>query len=748
MDIGSLIVRFRWLTIAGWLGLAVAMTLLVSPADPAAQDQSSFLPDDASYNRAIAAMKESFPNNSGLSAAVVVFDRVDSPLSAADYAAIEAVAAQISHPSELASQGDLEGVQVRSPRSVMLGASPFVSEDKHAALVVADIPANFITLRSDRIVDHIHSILSQRQLPTGLNVAITGSSGFGHDYADAAEKSHQKTLWVTLVAVIVILMGVYRAPVAAMVPLVAISLAAYVAMLVLVIAQHLGMHVGTAEKIFVVVLLYGAGTDYSLFFISRFREYLEDNESALQASADALDKTLPAILASAGTDMAGLLMLCFAGYGVFRSTGPAVAIALVVAMLAAITLVPALVAISGRKMFWPEKLIPQRVSRIFQIGRRKFWPNLARLVTARPAAVGLVVAILLAVPAWQGANLTWVYDTLTGVEPNDGEPVGNAAVGVASVKQHWPVGQIAPAQVLICSPKPADRQAWQKLAVVLSERLTRLPGVRVVRSLTRPLGREMGDFAAAVVNVAGWSKIKAEYLSEDMRAMRLAVVLDSPGFSLAAMNSVGGIRRSVEAVLSESDFSGELHIAGATAEMIDTQLVTQADFQRVAILSLTVIFLIILALMRDVMLTAFMVGLTVLSYFAALGISYWVFTGLLGQEGLDWKVQVFLFVVMVAVGVDYNIFLAARLAQEAKRLPTKLATCRAIIHTGPVISSCGLIMAATLGSLMAGDLQLLKQLGFAMALGMLIDSFLARPLLLPAFVVLTGRTGRAVNLGH
>ena len=129
---------------------------------------------------------------------------------------------------------------------------------------------------------------------------------------------------------------------------------------------------------------------------------------------------------------------------------------------------------------------------------------------------------------------------------------------------------------------------------------------------------------------------------------------------------------------------------------------------------------------------------------ATLGISYWVF----GGEGLDWKVEVFLFVVMVAVGVDYNIFLASRLAQEARRLPVKLATCRAVIHTGPVISSCGLIMASTLGSLMAGDLQLLRQLGFALALGMLIDTFLVRPLMLPAFVVVAKRTGRAIQLGH
>jgi RND superfamily putative drug exporter len=229
--------------------------------------------------------------------------------------------------------------------------------------------------------------------------------------------------------------------------------------------------------------------------------------------------------------------------------------------------------------------------------------------------------------------------------------------------------------------------------------------------------------------------------------MRLSVILDQTGFSLAAMDSLKRLQRTVEG-RSRRIGRTDVYLTGATAEMADIKAVTQGDFHRVALLALAVIFLMVVALLRDVWLSAFMVASTVLSYFATLGIAYWVFAGLLGQEGLDWKVEVFLFVVMVAVGVDYSIFLASRLSQEARRLPVRMATCRAIIHTGPVISSCGLIMAATLGSLMAGDLQLLRQLGLALAMGMLIDTFLVRPVLLPAFVVLSGRTGRPVRLGH
>jgi RND superfamily putative drug exporter len=171
---------------------------------------------------------------------------------------------------------------------------------------------------------------------------------------------------------------------------------------------------------------------------------------------------------------------------------------------------------------------------------------------------------------------------------------------------------------------------------------------------------------------------------------------------------------------------------------MDLRAVTQKDFHRVAALALAVILLIVLALLRDWLLALFMVAATVLSYLATLGLTDLVFS-MLGRGGLDWKIEVFLFIVMVAVGQDYNIFFAVRLAQEVRRLPALEATERTLIHTGPVISSCGVIMAASLGSVMVGDVTLLVQLGFALMLGMLIDTFIVRPLLLPAFIVLTRR---------
>jgi len=741
MRIGPAVHRFRWFILGAWLAVMGAMGLLVGGLDPAANERTSFLPDWADHSRAVRALYESFPRSAGLSEAVVVFERPEARLTDDDFGAIERVAEAIRRPDPPAVRAsDLDGLTLRSPADLPRAGNLLCSRDGKAALIVVNVPANFVTVRSARIVDHIRNVVAGADLPKGLAASVTGSSGFGHDYAAAAERSHRRALLVTVVAVTCILLLVYRSPVAAMVPLVAISVAAFVAMKVLAVTQHFGMHVGTGEKVFVFVLLYGAGTDYSLLFISRYREFLDAAASTGQAVAAGLSATFPAILASAGTDTAGLLMLCFADYGVYQTAGPAIAVALIIALLAAVTLVPALVSLCGRRLFWPG-------GRMGQIGRRWLWPRVARIVTARPGLVLAITVALMAVPAAQNLRMPWVYDALTQLKPNAPRGVGNAAAGIKAAERHWPVGHVAPVTILLRSDRPLSVARWQEVSDRLTEAVGRVKAVREVRSLTEPTGKRGGPivrFSLRVARALGAGtpgQAREEYLSADLRAMRLKAVLDEPALTLAAMDRVKQIRDAVARAADAAGIDPKIHIAGATAEMIDIRKVAHHDFYRVAVLVLGVIFLMVFALLRDAILSAFMVGATVLSYLATLGLSFWFFAAT-GAPGLDWKVEIFLFVVMVAVGVDYSIFLAARLAQETARASVAEATRRAVIHTGPVISSCGVIMAATLGSTMAGELKLLVQLGFALALGMLIDTFVVRPLLLPAFVALTKRTGR------
>jgi len=736
MDFASRLCRARWWVLGGWAAAAVGLALLAPAINPTANERTSFLPDWTSDSRAAAALRKDFPDSSGFSEAVVVFERRGGKLTGADYAAIEAAAAEFDRPGAHLTAGELAGVHVRTPASFPLPANPFKSADGQAALVVVNIPSTFITMRSFRVVEHIRHVLAAAKLPAGLSASVTGSSGFGHDYARAAERSERNSLGVTVAAVLIIPLLVYRSPLAAMVPLLAISVAVFTAMRLLAVAQHFGMHVGTAEKIFVVVLAYGAGTDYSLLLLSRVREFLDAGLSGRQAAAAGLSGTFSAIAASAGTDIVGMLMLICANYGLFHTSGQAIALSLAVTLAASLTLVPAMAAALGRRMFWPSR-------RMGQIGQKRLWPAVARLVVARPAAVILIVLVALAIPAAGVFRVTWVYDALAELPPAAPGGVGNAAAGLQAARRHWPVGQVAPVAVLVEAPRPLPDEKWQAASRRLTAALAAVGGVSDVRSLTQPLGHNVGLVTRLALEAAG-PRIRAEYLASGGSAMRLQVILAEPALTLKAMAVVTALRAAAEKAVAASVAGGRVHVAGATAEMMDVRSVTRADFRRVAALVLGAIFVMVLLLLRDWILSAFMVAATVLGYLATLGLAAGLLA-LAGRGGVDWKVEIFLFVVMVAVGVDYSIFLAARVRQEARSLPPADAVRSAVIHTGPAISSCGLIMAATLGSLMAGELELLVQLGAALSLGMIIDTFIVRPLLLPAFISLTGRTGRKRN---
>ncbi len=752
--------RWRWAILLAWLLAAGLLIGFVPQGDPALSEVANFLPPQTPYSQALDAFAKAFPASNALSEVVIVFERPGGPLRREDLRAIADVAARISKPGPDAKAGLLRGVTVLAPDDIPLDPNPLVSPPSasgQAALIRLNVPSNYITMRSSAVVQHVRAILQEARTrwPPDLRVAITGSSGFGHDYAQAAELSHQRTVYVTLFSVAFILLLVYRAPLAAMVPLIAISLAAVVAIKVLSLCARVGLHVGTAESIFVVVLIYGAGVDYSLLLLGRFREFLDERFAPRAAADKSFGATLAAILAAAATNILGLLMLCFAKYQIFKTTGPAVAIALLAALLASLTLVPALLAILGNALFWP------RIA--FLQSRHRLWPAIGRIVTTHPMLILLVTLAAMAYPVYRGANQVWVYDTLASIRAEYADGVGNAAAGLDIARGHWPVGEIAPVKLLVEIPTPLKPEQWRSVsqevgAALLALRDPASPGGRPVanlRSLSQPLGKDTPPLSSLLL-LTRQDFIRATYVGADNRSTRLDVLMSTPALELHTMDQVKEIRSAADKAATHAirqcgghaQDSATIFLAGATAEMIDQRAVTHGDFHLIAVLVLGVILVIMLVLLRRVLLSVFMVLSTIVSYFATLGLCHWLLVvapplvGMTGFGGLDWKVEIFLFVVMVSVGQDYNIFLAGRLIQEARRLPARLAARESLVHTGPVISSAGLIMAATLGSLMAGHLALLTQLGFALALGMLIDTFIVRPLLLPSFAALTGRTGK------
>ena len=756
------------------LALAAGIAWDVLAPKAPATDIASFLPDDAPHNIAMRLVRRAFPDLAARSQIVIVGHR-PTGLTPDDLAWLNRVAQDAAK---------VTGRRALSP-TMPFFKRRLVSSDGQVAMVLVNLPSNFLSGVSVETVERIDKLL-QPGRPAGLVVEVTGTAGIGRDYSVATKKAFRATTWVTIIAVLVILVVIYRSPIGAMVPLASIGVSVYLAFVLLAMLGNVGWPVSDIDRIFTVVLLFGAGVDYALFWIARYRETLVAGQGFESAAITAARTTSPAIIASAGTTICGLSMMMAAQIVPSHNAGKILAPVLVISLIAALTLSPALARLLGRGLFWPVGLAHQA-----NLGQRFVWPALAWLVTRRPRTVLLVGMVVLGLPALLALRLAPRFDTLAELPPDS-----SCDRGYKILNQHFPVGQLFSTQLALKFEKLPEASDLEAISVKLGNRIAGLAGVEDVYSLTSPLGQRGPGPQAALADVIVRPIARGFYVSEVLPVLRFEVLAKHPPFSPEAMALIEQVRTVVKAEaadLSRSSHGAEALLAGFTPYITDIRAFSGIDQARVMILATLVIGLIVLALVRDVPLTLFMLLATWITYGATLTLSDLFLCHFLGQAGLDWKVHLILFVIVVAIGQDYNIFLISRLLGELKGsvrspgtvpispgerlspdtrsarnsdsllrngdcppLPGLLthplrqsdereATRRAIVSTGSVISSCGIIMAATLGSLWVGGLSLLRQVGFAMALGVLIDTFLVRPLLVPSFFLAAHRARRYIS---
>ncbi len=723
---GAFIARHPVPWVIGWFVLTGVLVAVAPPHERLLRSEpDSLLPYDAPNNRAFDFLLKAFPDSASRSQIITVCYRAPR-LTKEDRAFMRELAHRIVEANEeqIAEHGEQYAWQIRSPDLQPFLANKLISRDKQVGLILVNLPTNFVTMRANLAVETVERF-GRAMKPEGLVFEVTGSAGVGRDYVRGARRALDRTMWVTVVAVMIILAVVYRAPLAALVPLLSIGLSVIGAFQVLGLLATIGWPVSSIEKMFTVVLLFGAGTDYALFWISRYREERLGDTDYVEACARAMGSVGPAIVASASTIILGLAMMMAADFVLSHNAGKVLGIVLALALAASLTLVPALVVLSGDRLFWPSQVTARGV-----IGQRNLWPRLGRLVVTRPGTVLLATFAVMAVPIWTALHMHFRYDTIA--ELPDG---ASSERGAHMAEEHFPPGEAYATTLVVHHPSLVDGSAARKLSARLTADLLAIEGVTDVRGLTEPLGvhetvRDLGR----LLRLAARDRVTQEYLSLEPPAMRLEFVTRYEPFVDEAMALVSTAKQRATALSQEMlGEDAEVYACGLTPYMIDIRDYSSADHKRVSVLVVGVILLIVVALIRDLPLSIFMLTATLTTYLATLGITEWVFVGLLGQEGVDWKAKLFLFVIIVAVGQDYNIFLASRLFQESESFDRREATERAVVRTGSIISSCGVIMAATLGSLMASGLKLMEQLGFAMSAGILIDTFLVRPLLIPSF---------------
>ncbi|WP_033433116.1 MMPL family transporter [Saccharothrix syringae] len=562
-------------------------------------------------------------------------------------------------------------------------ASPVIpsrQDDQAAQLVV-------VVDRADPAgaVDGIRSALASP--PDGLTVLVTGPAAQVADLKEAFGGIDGLLLLVAGAVVAVILVLVYRSPLLPLVVLLSGVFALGLASLAVYLLADGGvLDLNGQSQGILFILVFGAATDYALLLVSRFREELRDTEDRYLAVKAAWRATVEPIAASAGTVVLGVLCLLFSDLNSNKGLGPVAAIGIGAAFLASVTFLPAVLALLGRAAFWPRR--PAHGSPHPEASGR--WARVARLVATRPRATWVVTTLVLLVgvafvPQLRASGTAQSDVFLTDVDSVAGQEV---------LSRHFPGGSGSPAVVL------AD--AGQARAV---ERAARVEGVSEVR----PAGEAEG-------------------------LVRLDVVLTDPADSEAAVGTVERLRDAVRAVPG-----ADAKVGGPTATQLDTQNTSERDRLVIIPIVLVVIFLVLALLLRSLLAPLLLIATVVLSFAATMGVSALVFNGLLDFPGADPVVPLFGFVFLVALGIDYNIFLMTRVREEAVSLGTREGVLRGLTVTGGVITSAGVVLAATFSALAVLPILFLAQIAFIVAFGVLLDTFLVRSLLVPALAVDVGR---------
>jgi RND superfamily putative drug exporter len=779
--------------LAVWAIVLTSM-LLVAPSTSSvrSEDDSGFLPDSVPSRRAIDTIQSNFDKPPAMSIAAVVVERpgglTGSPPTAtqparsdSDWGYIARVTARLEERSR---KSHWSLMSPADPNQAYLRSNLVGAEDR-AAVIKVDLPTGFASREAFEAVAWIEKAAAEERPSAGLNVAVTGSASYGRDSNNAAETSLKRTTWVCIIAVVMILLITYRALPAAAISLVTVTVAVVVAISIVAVGGALGWSVSMLVEIFTIVVGYGAGVDFSLFFLSRYHEELGGHGGAdtragrRDAIIRALAGTGPAIVAAAATVAAGLSLMYFAKFRVFHSAGPAVAVSIILSCLASLTLAPVLAYLVGSRAFWPRRIEAASGGTDSPNG---IWDRVAAVAVRRRVPIlllGLTVLVPLAGYGWRAGK---VYDTLADLPRTD-----QSVRGAAMFQRHFPVGEMSPVQVLIQLDRPLSEADWAAVAMAVDRKLRGMPQVQQVRSLAHPLGLkgielspgqvsllaatgpatmpsqagpagglfQAGNLLAGLArSLPEWKELRSRFQEEVLprhvgrgrKAGLWEVALSQLPYSNQALDSLGPLSRAVREAILETpqaaSASPRVLMAGDTALMNDLRQVTNHDFWFVGALVVAAVVFIVTLLIRDLPVALFVMLATILSYGAALGLTSWAFHLAFGTVGLDWKVDFSLFVILVAVGQDYNLFMLTRIMEKRRRLPLAPAVQASIARTGSIISYCGLIMAATLGSLASSPLRLLQELGTAFIIGLLIDTFLVRPLMVPAFILVFKRMNR------
>lgn len=765
-SLARLVQRRSWFVVLAWVVVTFLLFRYAPIWDQVTKDDDvRFFPRDFPSVVGQELLERGFPRDAASSQLVLVYERVDGPLTPADFSVVEERAGDFSKfaladPELGFKKMDTHRSPVIGPR--LIGKSS--AGPGQAVLTIVSLRGTYLSKKTRVAIDKVLAYLDQSPpLPSGLRRVVTGSAVVGHDMNTAANQSIESTTRTTIALVVIILLVVYRSPLLAMIPLVTIALSVVVALKGIAMMTEipgLSFQVINITKVFVIVVLFGAGTDYCLFLIARYREELARGRPRADALREAIVQVGAALVASAGTVIVGLGMLYFSSFAKIQYTGPAIALSLAVALAAALTLAPVLLLWLRGAIFWPFRP-PHHTSganweleSLQQVPMTGLWVRIADLVVKHPLSIMAICLAILIPFAVIGAQTRSNYSQLADLNPD--RP---SVVGASVIRRYFAVGELSPTTALVENARLDFRSQEGRDAIQeVCRRLLAIPIVAEVRSLTQPLGKppipdsqknllqRLADQAMRAAADSRYVSIKPASKEDLNHITRFDIVFKSDPFSPQSLDSLDQVQQVLTAAARRGgplQGTTGIGLAGSTSAVNDLKRVTGSDQRRMYVLVTLGVYAILVALLRRPGICLYLILTVVLGYLASLGATELLFRWLHQSTepwgGLDWTVSFFLFVILVAVGEDYNILLMARVIEEEEKHGVTEGTRLAVAHTGGIISSCGLIMAGTFGSMLTGTLTSLRELGFALGLGILLDTFLVRPILVPAFVVVMDR---------
>ena len=680
--------RTKWIVPIIWLVLVVAFAPLGSKLADATDDRTEAqLPKGAESTEVLKLQADRF--KSGQTTTGLIIYQRDGGLTDRDRE-------EISRDAAIA-KGVLGNALLAESTPVSEAGTSQVSPKGDLAFTVLSVPND-----NDKIADwgkDLREAIDSGETG-GLNTYVSGNLGVYADFEEVFGEVDVKLLGATVILVFVLLLAIYRSPVLPFVPLLVVGFAYTVAQGLIYLYADSGATVTQNATSILVVLMFGVGTDYSLLLVSRFREELHRHEDKHEAMQVAMGRSGPAILASGLTVIASMLVLLVAEVGGVHSMGPASAIGIAAVLLAGLTLLPAILTILGRGGFWPRKRLVAYDPTHVVAEREGIWRRVGDRVLRRPG-----LALAATVVLFGGGALGLLAYKENYSTTNFFKKQTESVDGFKALEGSVPAGTLDPTNVLIVSKEgPVD-------PATVEEARTRLEKVDGVAAVTPPLER-----------------------SEDRQIASFNVIFADDPYTSAAFDRVPVMRKAIHDLAP----GVEGLVGGGSATSYDFDESNARDIALIVPIALLVIGGILAVLLRAIVAPIVLILSVVASFFGTLGLSILFFRFVVGDPGVDNSLPTFAFIFLVALGIDYTIFLMSRVREEAATYGTREGTLRALAATGPVITSAGIILAGTFSVLMTLPVTFAFNIGFMVAVGILLDTFIVRTIMVPAAIELLG----------